>query len=242
MSRKINIGKRDQVENTFEVSRGDEGEVAAVGMVVYEDLEEGWSGRCPKIGAAYPDDTSLRLKKISKRRMDAGVVQVTLHYELPRIGAFGFGGEETEYSVDYSCSEQPLLSHKLFKNLDDDEKDALLAVAGGSSPTDTFGDEGKVIKDEIKSSNGKKALEKLRMGIISFLCPAGTFSVTSTKGSVSLSGVGQKGSPPAGAPAVPSGCDWMKDGISGRRTGNANWRVTETWRLSGSNGLDADLY
>lgn len=242
--REINIIKREQVENTLEVSRGDEGEVHAVGTVVYEDKEEGWSGRCPQIGSTYADDARMTLEKISRKRLPGGMVQVTLTYELPRQAASDFGAvEETEYDVDYSCVDQPLLTHPKFKNLPEEEQDALMAVAGGATPKDTFGDEGKVIEEAVKSEAGKKALELMRKGQVSFLCPGGTFSVTSTKGSISLSGVGKKGSPPGGAPSVPSGSNWIYYGIRGRRTGTrGQWRVTETWMVSGQGGWEEYIY
>lgn len=242
--REFNIQKREQVENTLDVSRGDEGEVSAVGVEVYEDKEEGWVSRCPRIGSVYKDDTRMLLKKVNKKRLAGGLVQVTLTYELPRNASSELGGvEEAEYDVDYSCMEQPLLTHPLFKNLPEEEQDALMAVAGGATPKDTFGDDGKVIQDAIKSDAGKKALEKLRKGMISFLSPGGTFSVTQTQGSISLAGVGKKGSPAAGAPAVPSGCNWLFYGIRGRKTGgNGQWRVTKTWMVSGQGGWDTDVY
>lgn len=244
MKTSIGIGKREQVENTLKVTRGEEGNLSCVGVVVYEDEEEGWSNRCPQIGSIYPDDTRMTLEDISKKRLAGGIVQVTLTYELRRNGDSDLGGvEEPDYDVDYSCSEEPLLTHPDFKNLSEEEQDALMAVASGASPKDTIGDDDKVIKDIVKSDAGKKALEKLRKGHISFLCPGGTFSLTSTKGSISFAGVGKKGSPPAGAPAAPSGCNWLKEGIRGRKTGSkGNWRVTETWRLSGRGGWDSDLY
>lgn len=244
MATKINIIRREQVDKVLEVERGDEGEITAVGRMVFTDVEEGWMGRCRPIGTPFEDDVRMRMKKISMKRLDGGMVEVTEYYELPRNANFELGGvEEAEYDVDYSCMEQPLLTHPLFKNLPEEEQDALMAVAGGATPKDTFSDDGKVIQDAIKSEAGKKALEKLRKGMISFLSPGGTFSVTQTQGSISLAGVGKKGSPAAGAPAVPSGCNWLFYGIRGRKTGgNGQWRVTRTWMVSGQGGWDTDVY
>lgn len=241
--RDINIKKREQVDKTLEVSRGDEGELSAVGRAVYEDWEEGWTRRCPTLGSPFDDDARLRLKKISSRRIPGGLVEVSLYYELPRETSFEFGGaEETEYSMDYSCSEQPLLTHPKFKGLSEEEQDALMAVAGGASPKDTFGKDEKVIEDVVKSEDGKLALELLRKGQISYLCPGGVFSVTSTVTALSLSGVGKKGSPGSGAPAVGGGYNWLKDGVSGRKTGSGNWRQTISWRLSGPDGWRDGIY
>ena len=228
MGRKINIKKRETHEKTLEIERGDEGEVRAVGRIVYTDNQEGWNTRCPSIGSAYPDDAALRLKKISMEGMEGDMVRVTLYYELPRETSFEFGGgEEVEYSMDYSCSEQPLLTHPNFQDIDGEEKDALMAMASGASPKDTFGKEDKVIEDVVKSEAGKKAMEKMRKGQVSFLCPGG---------------VGKKGAPGSGAPAVSGKYDWIKEGVSGRRTGTGNWRQTVSWRLSGPDGWDSDLY
>lgn len=241
--RDINIKKTEQVDKTLEVSRGDEGELSAVGRAVYEDWEEGWTRRCPTLGSPFDDDARLRLKKISSRRIPGGLVEVSLYYELPRETSFEFGGaEETEYSMDYSCSEQPLLTHPKFKGLSEEEQDALMAVAGGASPKDTFGKDEKVIEDVVKSEDGKLALELLRKGQISYLCPGGVFSVTSTVTALSLSGVGKKGSPGSGAPAVGGGYNWLKDGVSGRKTGSGNWRQTISWRLSGPDGWRSEIY
>lgn len=241
--RNINIKKREQVDKTLEVSRGDEGEVSAVGRVVYEDWEEGWTKRAPVIGSPFEDDSRLVLKKISGRRIPGELMEVTLYYELPPETSFEFGSrEEAEYTMDYSCSEQPLLTHPKFKDLSEEEQDALMAVAAGASPSDTFGKDDKVIKDVVKSDAGKLAMKKLRKGQISFLCPGGVFSVTSTVQALSLSGVGKKGSPGSGAPAVSGGYNWIKEGVSGRKTGTGNWRQTISWRLSGPDGWDTDLY
>ena len=77
MGRKINIKKRETHEKTLEIERGDEGEVRAVGRIVYTDNQEGWNTRCPSIGSAYPDDAALRLKKISMEGMEGDMVRVT---------------------------------------------------------------------------------------------------------------------------------------------------------------------
>ena len=94
----------------------------------------------------------------------------------------------------------------------------------------------------MKSEDGKLALELLRKGQISYLCPGGVFSVTSTVTALSLSGVGKKGSPGSGAPAVGGGYNWLKDGVSGRKTGSGNWRQTISWRLSGPDGWRDEIY
>lgn len=241
--RKINIDKREAPEKTLEVERGDEGEISSVARVVYTDNLENWSKRCPQIGSSHPDVSSLKLKKIGMEGMPGEMVKVTLYYELPRETSFEFGGaEETEYTMDYSCSEQPLLTHPKFKNLSEEEQDALMAVAAGASPSDTFGKDDKVIKDVVKSEAGKLALELLRKGQISYLCPGGVFSVTSTVTALSLSGVGKRGTPGSGAPAVSSGYNWLKDGVSGRKTGTGNWRQTISWRLSGPDGWRDEIY
>ena len=117
-----------------------------------------------------------------------------------------------------------------------------MAMASGASPKDTFGKEDKVIEDVVKSEAGKKAMEKMRKGQVSFLCPGGVFSVTSTVQALSLAGVGKKGAPGSGAPAVSGKYNWIKEGVSGRRTGTGNWRQTVSWRLSGPDGWDSDLY
>lgn len=243
MGKKINIEKRELPGKTLEVEREDEGKIAAVGRIVYTDNLANWTQRCPKIGSSHPDDSRMRLKKIGMEGMEGEMVKVTLYYELPRETSFEFGGvEEVEYTMDYSCSEQPLLTHPKFKDLSEEEQDALMAVAAGASPTDTFGKDEKVIKDVVKSTSGKLALELLRKGQISFLCPGGVFSVTSTVAALSLAGVGKKGSPGSGAPAVGGSYNWIKEGVSGRRTGTGNWRQTVSWRLSGPDGWNTDLY
>ena len=242
MASKINITRREQVDKTADVERNEEGELVAIGKIVFTDNEAGWVGRSRKIGTPFEDDPMMLLHKISMRRMDAGMVEVTEYYKLPRHSSSTFGGEETEYDMEYSCSEQPLLTHPLFKGLEEDEQDALMALASGASKKETLGEDGKKIEDIIKSNKGKKAMEKIRKGIISFLCPSGVFSVTSTVGSASLAGVGKKTGAPSGAPALPSGYNWIYDGIRGRKTGNGNWRVTKSYRCSGDGGWDTDLY
>lgn len=116
-----------------------------------------------------------------------------------------------------------------------------MAMASGASPKDTFGKEDKVIEDVVKSEAGKKAMEKCVKGRLVFVSRRGVFRHFYRAG-VEHGRSRKKGAPGSGAPAVSGKYNWIKEGVSGRRTGTGNWRQTVSWRLSGPDGWDSDLY
>lgn len=240
MAKEINIGQNYQAAGAFELERGEDG-VRATAKREYTDRFLNWRDRCPGVGSRHPNYSGLRLCKISANVMPGDMVRVVLYYESER-NSYEFGvNEEDEYEMDYSCSELPLLSHPYFESVSGDEKDALLAMVNGSTSKDTFGDEGKVIAEAITSEPGKYAMKLIQEGVVSFLAPGGVYGITTTSASLSLSGVGKKGTP-AGAPSVSGKYNWLKEGVRGRKTGNAMWRQTISYRLSGPKGWDGKLY
>ena len=215
---------------------------------VYEDKFDDCWDRFPAKGSAHPDlGSEYKLKTVNVSRQAAGKVLVTCRYEVDQGGGSSSGewGSEDEYQFDASCSMEPLLSHKKFKNLSDEEKDALNAVMAGTRPNEKMkiGDEEKTPNEIITSVPGRKALQLIREGMESYYMPSVTYSVTSdVSGSVDLSKLGKIDTPDGSPPTIESGKDWLLDGVSGRKSASEKWRLTKVWKLSGSKGWTEYIY
>ncbi len=172
--------------------------------------------------------------------------------------------EVSEWSLDGSVNDEPLLAHpKAQGQMTDDQREYLKSVIDGtrlwervavlnkdgSPKVDKDGQQVmKPLKEVLQSSlstNGQAILRMILSGIHSYRSPAATFREISIvrASQVSLSGLGKIGSP-KGAPSV-GNRNWLLVGCNFSRTSQdkkGRWRLERLYELSAEGGWNKDIY
>lgn len=194
-------------------------------------------------------------------RVESGLAELRITRERFEVGSGSGGGggggdggdgagtvgteENPTYTCNTYCVADPLLTHRKFKDLDESELRALNALLNGRDEEDTLSAEGSntggmKIKDMIKSQNGKLAMDKIKHGIHSYMCPY-CEATASWKGTANRYEVGQILSSIPGF-TTPGGRDWMVTRVEKSKVGNEIWQ-SASFMLSGiGDKWDRDLY
>ncbi len=112
----------------------------------------------PRPGTPHPEIPFILVDNATAQVGEGDIAEITCNYA---------GTENTEddpakttYTLGLALSEEPLLSHKKFRTLSDEEKEALQAIIGGKDKDSS----GTPYKDMVTSIVGRKALEKILRG------------------------------------------------------------------------------
>lgn len=149
--------------------------------------------------------------------------------------------EKTSYSLGLSLSEEPLLSHKKYEGLEDDEVEALKAIIGGKEKDST----GAAYTDKITSDLGKEVLAKIQRGQTSYYSPKVTWRQSTVRKSSAASSdvakIGRVDQPDGREPGLKDGRTWLLNGVSQSQEGSA-FRIEREWIASDRGGWDVDIY
>jgi hypothetical protein len=195
----------------------------------------------PRPGTAHPEVSFISVDTATAKVMEGDLAEITCNY----AGAPDMTEEEETaamtYSMGLSLSEEPLLSHYRYRNLPDDEVEALKAIAGGKDKDDS----GAAYKDQVTSTLGKEALKKIMRGQTSYYSPkvAWRESITRNSGvrTADLNKIGEIDSPSGPAPALATSRNWLLNGVNQTQEGRS-FRVEREWLASDRGGWDADIY
>lgn len=174
--------------------------------------------------------------------MERFVLQIGFHKKVRRwdfnnrpIRGFGirlgFGDRDSsENTAEVSCTmrEEPIESHPDFERW---------AGSPDKPNCGIFDEDGKFTGWNSKTEGGK-----IMAGVKSYLVPSysGTVSYIS-KGVPSLGGIGRIGGG-GGLPSVGGMYQWMCTGISYQSMSDGNYKVSETYLLSGPKGWNRYIY
>lgn len=265
-------GRLEQVERSWEETLD-----GASLVCVYEDELTNWFNNTPAIGSPHGSNSNVFLSKKSCKRIEGGLVEVRLTYESSNIeeeeGEGGGGGTPGEkdiitYSLDCSCTDEPLLTHPKFEGIPKNMIAYLSALAGGTplwetvpklnkDATDVEYEEGgeggqKSIKLEklakLLEEGGNtviKLQDKILRGQTSFRNPGVIWRKSERVKSVScpsVSGVGRIGAPEGPAPGAGSR-NWLYVGLNAdTHNSGKGWVITKVWEMSGPKKWDTDIY
>ena len=240
--KKLNVKKTPTHEYEYSVKAGDQ-KARAGGS--YKDDYVGWRGRVPRLGSPHPEDSTMGLVAINAKREEGNQIKVNLEYESYTWEATYPGRPQSEerirrYDFEIATSEEPLLTHERFEDLDDAERVALSNLINGQET----GEDGTNWADQVTSDLGLHALAKVRKGITHYLEPSFVwverFS-TKNLADIEIAQSGEIMDPPGNAPD-PGTRTYLYLGCTGRHTEDGEYHEVERrWKLSGKGGWD-DLY
>jgi hypothetical protein len=193
----------------------------------------------PRPGTPHPDIPFISVDNATAQVSEGDIAQITCNY----AGTDNTSNDpnKTSYSLGLSLSEEPLLSHKKFRDLEEDELEALQAIISGKDKDGS----GSPYKDKVTSALGKKALEKIQRGQSSYYSPKIIWrQATVRKASAASSDVrkiGQIDSPDGREPSLSDGRTWLLNSVTQTQEGNS-YRIEREWISSDAGGWDADIY
>ena len=172
--------------------------------------------------------------------MERFVLQIGFHKKVRRWGfnnceyegaeSWSSTSDQHENTVEVSCTmrEEPIESHPNFENW---------AGTPQKPNCGIFDEDGKFVGWNSKTQGGK-----IMAGVKSYLVPSYSAAVGYiSKGVPSLGGIGSIGGG-GGLPSVGGMYQWMCTGISYQSMSDGNYKVSETYLLSGPRGWNRYIY
>jgi hypothetical protein len=193
----------------------------------------------PRPGTAHPEIPFITVDNVTVQVSEGDLAEITCNYAGTDNSSPD--ANKTSYSLGLSLSEEPILAHKKFRTLSDEEKEALQAIISGKEKDAS----GTAYKDKVTSAVGLKALEKILRGQTSFYSPKLIWRQSTVRKSSAASSdvrkIGQIDNPDGREPSLDEGRNWLLNGVTQTQEGNA-YRIEREWIASDAGGWDADIY
>jgi hypothetical protein len=193
----------------------------------------------PRPGTAHPDIPFISVDNATAQVSEGDIAQITCNY----AGTDNSSNDpnKTSYTLGLSLSEEPLLSHKKFRDLEEDEVEALQGIISGKDKDSS----GTPYKDKVTSALGKKALEKIQRGQTSYYSPKVTWRQATVKkvsaASSDVRKIGKIDEPDGRQPSLADGRNWLYNGVTQTQEGGS-YRIEREWIASDRGGWDEDIY
>jgi hypothetical protein len=193
----------------------------------------------PRPGTPHAEIQFISVDTVSAQVSEGDLAQITCNY----AGTDNNDDDpnKTTYTLGLSLSEEPLLSHKKFRDLADEELEALQAIIGGKENDSS----NSSYKDKITSDLGKKALEKIQRGQTSYYSPKVAWRQSTVRKSSAASAdvrkIGEIDSPDGREPSLSDGRNWLLNGVTQTHEGSS-YRIEREWLASDRGGWDPDIY
>lgn len=178
--------------------------------------------------SVHPIWSDLYCKSVGIKRHGEGAI-ISAQYEGSEF-VWDSDRDFSENTVEVSCTmrEEPIESHPDFERW---------AGSPDKPNCGIFDDDGKFIGWNSKTQGGK-----IMAGVKSYLVPSYSAAIGYiSRGMPSLGGIGRIGGG-GGLPSVGGMYQWMCTGISYQSMSDGNYKVSETYLLSGPNGWNKYIY
>ena len=193
----------------------------------------------PRPGTAHPEIPFISVDNATAQVSEGDIAQITCNY----AGTDNNDADpnKTTYTIGMSLSEEPLLSHKKFKDLSEEEKEALQAIISGKDKDSS----GTLYKDKVTSAAGLKALAKIQRGQTSYYSPKLTWRQSTVRrasaASSDVNKIGQIDNPDGRQPNLGDGRNWLLNSVTQTHEGSS-YRIEREWISSDAGGWDSDIY
>ena len=195
----------------------------------------------PRPGTPHPEVPFIAVSNGSIRFDEGDIAEITCQYA---------GAEDKEpdkekanavYTVGLSLSEEPLLSHRRYKDLAVPEVEAIKFIMTGTEKDE----QGNRMRDFVTSARGLEALAKIDRGETSYYSPKVTWRERWVRNrgveAAEFYKVGCIDTPSGPAPALGSYRNWLRNGVTQTQEGKA-FTIELEWLASNPGGWDPDLY
>ena len=195
----------------------------------------------PRPGTVHPEINFIQVSQVTASFTEGDLAEIVCQYA---------GAEEKEeadeknnavYSMGLSLSEEPLLSHPRYKDLEDKEREAIQLIQSGKDKDD----QGNKLRDKVEGDRGKEVLGKIERGQTSDYSPRVTWRGSWVRDkpakSSDLNDIGNISDPSGPVPELAGGRNWLLNGVSQSQEGKS-YRIEMEWLASDRGGWDEDIY
>jgi hypothetical protein len=145
------------------------------------------------------------------------------------------------YTMGLSLSEEPILSHIRYKDLDAKERENIQLIISGKEQDD----QGNKLRDKVVSGLGVEVLGKIDRGQTSCYSPRVTWRESWVRdkpaAAAELNDIGNISNPNGPAPNLAGGRNWLLNGVTQTQEGKS-FRLEMEWLASDRGGWDPDIY
>lgn len=193
----------------------------------------------PRPGSIHPDVPFVSISQSTAAITEGDLAEITCVYS----GAENKEDEKANavYTMGLSLSEEPILTHLRYKDIDSKERDNLQMILAGKEKDD----EGTKLKDKIESDLGKEVLDKIERGQTSYYSPRVTWRESWVRDKPAkaneLNDIGNISDPLGPVPSLAGGRDWLLNGVTQTQDGKA-FRLEMEWLASDRGGWDPEIY
>jgi hypothetical protein len=193
----------------------------------------------PRPGSIHPDVPFVSISQSTAAITEGDLAEITCVYS----GAENKEDEKANavYTMGLSLSEEPILTHLRYKDIDSKERDNLQMILAGKEKDD----EGTKLKDKIESDLGKEVLGKIERGQTSYYSPRVTWRESWVRDKPAkadeLNDIGNISDPLGPVPSLAGGRDWLLNGVTQTQDGKA-FRLEMEWLASDRGGWDPEIY
>jgi hypothetical protein len=193
----------------------------------------------PRLGTPHPEIDFIAVDNVTAKVSEGDIAEITCNY----AGTDNNDNDpiKTTYSLGLSLTEEPILSHKKFRDIPDEEKEALQAIISGKDKDESGG----LYKDKVTSVLGLKALEKILRGQTSYYSPKVVWRQATVRKSSAVASdvrkIGQIDNPDGREPKLSDGRTWLLNSVTQSQEGKA-YRIEREWISSDAGGWDTDIY
>lgn len=185
--------------------------------------------------APHPRFSNMLLSKRDGQRGEPGYWNVTYTFE-----GFLLSAPEPTYELNTSLSQEPIQTHPDFASLAGTPSSPLNGAIFVDPETRRQSEAENAVFKEF--SNNPEPGSQSKAGVDSYLVPGAEwreikFQTTRPTGMKNVGTIDT----PSGSPPTLSGRDWLAWSESYVRRGGV-YQVQTTWKLSGRNGWDTDIY
>jgi hypothetical protein len=195
----------------------------------------------PRPGTVHPEVNFVAISQVTARVGEADLAEITCVYS----GADTKEGEDEKanpvYTMGLSLSEEPLLAHERYKDLDGVVREALNLILMGKEKDD----EGNRLRDKVAGPLGAELLAKIDRGQTHYYSPRVTWRESWVRDkeakSSELNDIGKIATPSGPVPDLANGRNWLLNGLSQTHEGKS-FRLELEWLASDRGGWDPDIY
>jgi hypothetical protein len=193
----------------------------------------------PRPGAVHPEVPFVSVSQVTAAITEGDLAEITCVYS----GAESQANEKANavYTMGVSLSEEPILTHLRYKDIDSKERDYLQMILAGKEKDD----EGTKLKDKVESELGKEVLAKIERGQTSYYSPRVTWRESWVRDRPAeadeLNDIGNISTPLGPAPSLAGGRNWLLNGVTQTQDGTA-FRLEMEWLASDRGGWDSEIY
>ena len=195
----------------------------------------------PRPGSVHPEVPFVEVSQTSTQVTEGDLAEITCTY----TGAEEKDEEDEKanavYTMGLSVTEEPILAHHRYKDLDAEERETIQLILAGKEKDD----QGNKLRGKVVSGLGTEVLGKIDRGQTQYYSPRVTWKESWVRDKPAeaseLNKIGNIDVPSGPVPDLAGGRDWLRNGVTQTQEGKA-FRLELEWLASDRGGWDPHIY